>query len=259
MLLSKWAGIWLGCLAVVTGADAGRAGEAPAHDPWSGVYAGAMGAFSRSVIKGFTLRGDGGIGSNASAESAQVNDRAGGLGAFVGWRRRFDPGFVLGIEADVTGLNHDATNFNLLAASAQPVATVRYETSLLATGRLTAGWSFGNVLVYGTGGLALAPEQETRTQYRLIAGTSVPQFSETSEATRTGLALGAGAEWRIVGGWSLRADYLHVRFADATFRFPDGRGGAQASFASVQGRIADNSAHMNLVRIGFSYTFGTGH
>ena len=49
-----------------------------------------------------------------------------------------------------------------------------------------------------------------------------------------------------------------MRFADATFRFPDGRGGAQASFTNVQGRIAENSAHMNLVRIGVSYTFGVG-
>jgi opacity protein-like surface antigen len=248
----------LGGLVAVTGAGSARAGEATPRDPWSGAYVGVMGAFSRSVIKGATLKADGTFGSNASQESAQVNDRAAGLGVFAGWRRRFDPGIVVGVEADVMGLNHDATNVNLLAANAQPVATVRYETGLLATARMTAGWTFGDILVYGTGGLALAPENETRTQYRLIAGTNVAQFSETSDATRAGFALGAGAEWRIIAGWSLRADYLYVRFADATFRFPDARGGAQGSFTSVQGRTADNSAHMNLVRIGISYAFGAG-
>ena len=257
MVLPKWAGVVLGGLAVVTTTEAARAGETTVRDPWSGVHIGAAGAFSRSVIRGITVTSDGTISGNASREPAHVNDRAAGLGVFIGYRQRFDPGFVAGFEGDVTALNHGSTNVNQLATG-QTVATLRYETPVLATGRMTAGWSFGNVLVYGTGGVGLAREQETRTQYRLISGRSEAQFSENANATRAGFVLGAGVEWRLVAGWSLRADYVYARFPKATFQFPDARGGAQGSYTSVQGRIADNGAHMNLVRIGISYTFGAG-
>jgi opacity protein-like surface antigen len=84
-------------------------------------------------------------------------------------------------------------------------------------------------------------------------------FSETDRETRVGYALGAGLEWRWGKPWALRADYLHVRFPDQTFLFPDARGGAQASFTNVQGRIATNDAHSNTVRIGLTYTFGIGN
>ena len=122
---------------------------------------------------------------------------------------------------------------------------------------MTAGWSFGDVLVYGTGGAAFATEKERRTQYELVSGVAQARFTEKDDALRYGFALGAGAEWRITGAWSLRAEYLHVRFADEKFRFPYARAGAQGGYVTVQGRIADNAGHMNLVRIGVAYTFGT--
>ncbi len=51
---------------------------------------------------------------------------------------------------------------------------------------------------------------------------------------------------------------MDLAFAKETFRFPDARLGLRA-FTSVQGRIADNSAHINFVRIGVGYTFGVGN
>jgi len=115
--------------------------------------------------------------------------------------------------------------------------------------------------VFGSGGAAFAIEKVTRTQYQAVGGSNVtePRFSETDRENRLGYALGAGLEWRLGKVWAIRADYLHVRFPDQTFEFPDARGGAQAAFTSVQGRIATNDAHLNTVRIGITYTFGGGN
>ena len=257
MVPARWVATMLGGLVAVTGAGSARAGEATPRDPWSGAYVGVMGAFSRSVIKGATLKADGTFGSNASQESAEVNDRAAGLGVFAGWRRRFDPGIVVGVEADVMGLKYDATNVNLLAANAQPVATVRYETGLLATARMTAGWTFGDILVYGTGGLALTPENETRQPYGSSPARMWPSFPRrpTPLALASRWAPAPNADYRRVvaaRGLSL----CPVRRCDVPVFRRTARGAG--SFTSVQGRTADNSAHMNLVRIGISYAFGAG-
>ena len=250
-------GLLILCGVAALGYGESRAAEAPALTPWSGFYVGGTAAASRSIIKGYTLKADGTVGANASQESAWIDDHTYGLGLMIGVRRRFEPGFVVGAEADVTALGHSSTNYNLLAGSNQPVAVLKYATPWLATARLTAGWSVGDVLVYGTGGAAMTSEAERRTQYRLVGAVTVPQFTERFETTRTGFALGAGAEWRFAERWSLRAEILHVRLAKATFRFPEGRGGAQGSFATVQGRLARNSGEFNVARIGITYTFAS--
>lgn len=252
--LTVWA---LACAAVLGCGGAGLAGETKPVSPWSGFYVGGTAATTRSTIKGYTLRGDGGVGANASQESALVSDHGRGLGAFVGARKRFEPGFVAGFEADVTWLAHSARNYNLLAGSSQPVAILKYETPWIATGRAIAGWSIGDLLVYGTGGFAMTSEVERRTQFRLVGASTVPMFTEKAEKTRTGLAVGGGAEWRVTEAWSLRAEALHVRLAKSNFQFPDARGGAQGAFATVQGRLARNSGEMNVFRIGLTYRFAS--
>ncbi|WP_293865900.1 outer membrane beta-barrel protein [uncultured Alsobacter sp.] len=243
-------------MAGVATATKGQAGETSARPSWSGVYGGFMGAASNAKILGSTLKADFTVGSNASQESAVVDDDAKGAGVFLGFRKHLDQRFVVGVEADVLKLGHTARTINLIGGSSQPVAMLKYEVPWLSTLRAVAGVSFADILLYGTGGLAVAGESERRTQYRLVAGASIPAFTEASDATRMGLALGAGIEWRIAGAWSLRAEWLHAHFPREVFAFPDARGGAQASFASVQGRIARNTADVDVARIGITYTFG---
>ncbi len=243
--------LWLCCAS-----SPSWAGGSAVVDPWTGFYGGVSAAASRNVIHGYTTRDGRVFGSNASQESANVNDRAVGFGLFAGARRSFGAGIVAGVEADLSRLGHRAENVTYISGSDNRVAQMTYETEWLGTARVTLGRSFGDLLVYGTGGAAFATEKERRTQYQLVGAVTEAMFTEKDDATRFGFTLGAGAEWRFANAWSIRAEYLHVRFADHEFRFPDARGGAQAGYSTVQGRIADNTGRLNIVRVGLAYRFG---
>ena len=234
---------------------------AHAQQGWAGSYMGMSVASGRVVIDGTTVKTDGTTGSNASQETAQdLRDQGQGVAVVVGYRKPLESGLLVGLEADLARPGHSISTRNLIAAgtyAGQPSASLQYQMPWLVTTRGVAAWSLGDVLVFGSAGAALATEEVTRTQYRTVTGSNVTaaQFSEVDRQTRLGLALGAGLEWRVSKPWSIRADYLHVRFPAETFRFPDARGGAQGSFSDVQGRVASNRASWNAFRVGVVYGF----
>lgn len=235
---------------------------AHAQQSWDGSYVGLTAASSRNVINGTTIRANTG-GDVADEAANNLRNERHGAGLVLGFRRQLDSGLIVGIEADLTRVGHRASNQDLIGAgpyAGQPSDALRYEMPWLATSRAVAAWSFGDWLLFGSGGAAFATEKVTRTQYRAVAGTSqtAAQFSEIDRVNRLGYALGAGLEWRGGKPWSIRAEYLHVRFPKESFRFPDARGGAQAFYTSVQGRIASNEANLNAFKIGLIYRFGSG-
>lgn len=235
-----------------------------AEDPWVGMYGGITATTFKSAISGTTLKADGTVGSNASDEAAKnLRDETSGVGLFIGVRKRLDSRLIVGVEADGARLAYDArtqTDVSAGTYAGQPAATLHYQAPWLATARVLAGWSFGDVLVFGSGGAAFSTEKVTRTQYQAVPATTVTaaQFSETDRVNRFGHALGAGLEWRWSKPWALRAEYMHARFPAENFSFPDARGGAQGSYTSVQGRVATNGMHLNSLRVGVTYTFGAG-
>ncbi len=234
---------------------------AHAQQDWAGAYMGVLGTSARNGVDGTTVKTDGSTGSNASQEAAQdLRDTGQGVGLVLGFRKHLKSGLLLGLEADLARPSHSISTRNLIAAgtyAGQPSASLSYQMPWLATARGVAAWSFGDLLVIGSAGAALATEELTRTQYRTVTGSNVTaaQFSEVDRQTRLALALSAGLEWRMSKPWSIRADYLHVRFPAETFRFPDARGGAQGSFTDVQGRVASNRANWHAFRVGVAYGF----
>lgn len=237
------------------------ANSAQAADAWTGTHLGVHAAGSRYVSDGNTTRGDGGVGSNASQESASVRQEASGLGVSLSMRKRLDSGLLTGIEADLSRLDHRAENTNFISSgvfTGQPSASLRYKAPWLATVRLSAGWELGSTLVFASAGVALADEQVSRTQYEANTGTGLTEarFTETERATRLGWVLGAGAQWQLRPNWSLRAEYTWTQFNNEDYRFPNARGGAQSSgYPTVQGRIADNGMQLRQLRVGLQYRF----
>jgi hemoglobin/transferrin/lactoferrin receptor protein len=238
------------------------AGTGHAQDMWTGGYSSAFVSSSRNVVQGTTLKSDGTVGGNASQEAANFTDRAEGFGVLVGKRQRLESGWLIGGELDLQRLGHRATQSGLVGSgvyAGQPAATLDYSTPWMSSARFVLGSSFDDVLIFGTAGAALASETIDRTQYRANSITSQtdPAFSERDKAYRWGYTIGAGAEWRIKKNLALRAEYLLARFPDKTFTFPDARGGAQTvGFATTQGRIADNRARIETLRLGLTYYWG---
>jgi len=149
---------------------------------WSGFYIGAMGGYA----------------SEATSDSAGIKGGFGGGTVGYNWQSGV---FVAGIEADGAWANISNT-----ASIPGLSATVKIDA--LATVRGRVGAAFNQILLYGTGGLALA---DTKISVTALGTT----LSETK--TQTGWTAGAGAEWMFLPRWSIKAEYLYRRFDNVTF------------------------------------------
>ncbi len=116
--------------------------------------------------------------------------------------------FVAGIEADGAWANISNT------VSIPGVLTATAKIDAMATVRGRIGAAFDQILLYGTGGFALADTKVSVTALGMTVSDS---------KTQTGWTAGAGAEWMFMPRWSLKAEYLYRRFDSVTlFGFSTG-------------------------------------
>jgi outer membrane immunogenic protein len=188
---------------------------APAYN-WSGFYLG--------------INGGGGWGhSNWDTSATRVNTSGGLVGGTAGYNWQIGSA-VLGLEGDIDWANLKGTNSSALC----PAGCSTSDT-WLSTVRGRAGYAFGGVLPYVTGGLALGDIR-----------AATPGFAGASE-TNAGWTAGGGIEFALPGNWSAKAEYLYVDLG----RFNCG--------VSCNGLPTDNvSMHDNVVRAGVNYRFGWG-
>jgi outer membrane immunogenic protein len=186
---------------------------APAYN-WSGSYLG--------------INGGGGWGhSNWDTSSDRIGLSGGLVGGTAGYNWQLGNA-VLGIEGDIDWANLKGTNSSTLC----PAGCSTSDT-WLSTVRGRAGYAFGGVLPYLTGGLALGDIR-----------AATPGFAGASN-TSAGWTAGAGIEFGLTGNWSAKAEYLYVDLG----RFNCG--------VSCNGLPTDNvSMHDNVVRAGVNYRFG---
>jgi outer membrane immunogenic protein len=165
---------------------------------WAGPYLGATVGYEWGDV------------SNNSTHPTGV---AGGAEAGFNWQRG---NFVYGVEGDIN-----------LSAADDTFAPWQFSNPWFGTVRGRAGVAFGNVLVYGTAGLAFG---------ELTADTS-GNLSESH--TGFGWTAGGGAEVGFTPHWSAKAEWLYLDFSDHNF--------------SVTG--TNNGLTANLVRLGVNYHF----
>jgi outer membrane immunogenic protein len=178
-------------------------GTSPATN-WSGFYIGAMGGYG------------------AEATSDPVGIKGGFAGGTLGYNWQFGT-LVAGIEADGAWANINAT-----ASEVDPVAglvTATAKIDALATVRGRVGAAFDQVLLYGTGGLALSDTKVSATALGLTISDS---------KTQSGWTAGAGVEWMFMPRWSLKAEYLYRRFDSVTL------------FGTSTGTLAVNSGQFGV-------------
>ena len=188
---------------------------APAYN-WSGFYLG--------------INGGGGWGhSNWDTSSDRIGLSGGLVGGTAGYNWQIGRA-VLGLEGDIDWANLKGTNTSTLC----PLGCSTSDT-WLSTVRGRAGYAFGGVLPYVTGGLAVGDIR-----------AATPGFPGASN-TSAGWTAGAGIEVGLTGNWSAKAEYLYVDLG----RFNCG--------VSCNGLPTDNvSMHDNVVRAGVNYRFDLG-
>jgi outer membrane immunogenic protein len=185
----------------------------PAYN-WSGFYLG--------------LNGGGGWGHSYWDTSATGMNTSGAVvGGTAGYNWQFGNA-VIGLEGDMDWANLKGGSTTTLC----PTGCSTSDT-WLSTVRGRAGYAFGGILPYITGGLAVGD----------IRAAS-PGFPGAT-STNAGWTVGGGIEFALTGNWTAKAEYLHVDLG----RFNCG--------VNCDGMPTDNvSMHDNLVRAGVNYRFG---
>jgi outer membrane immunogenic protein len=113
---------------------------------------------------------------------------------------------------------------------------------LPSTYRGRLGWlATPDLLIYGTGGAALADETFT--------WTSAPPAALSQNATQWlwGYSAGGGLEWRFAGNYSLKVEYLHLGFDTKTFNNVSLVGGP--GFFTTDNHVKTSA---DMVRVGFN-------
>jgi len=166
---------------------------------WSGFYAGVQAGYGR-LQSDFS-------GTNAIPSGQESEDGFVG-GVYVGhdWQ---SGNFVFGALADLDYLDTD--NIGLEGIFNGKDEAYNYDVDWMATARVRAGFlPMDNILVYGTGGLAMARVETSGSRE-----TFGPTFSFDDSEVEIGGAIGAGVEVALTPKWSIKTEYLHYEFNDS--------------------------------------------
>jgi outer membrane immunogenic protein len=141
-----------------------------------------------------------------SAKITDGNFLAGVQGGY-NWQRNCT---VFGVEADWSWTNFNASGqFFDGDGGTQDSFNLESRMRWFGTARVRGGLVVDNLLLYLTGGLAYAKFDRTLTVNEDAPATST---SFSTDRTRWGWTVGAGAEWQWANNWSLKGEFLYMRF-----------------------------------------------
>lgn len=211
---------------------------------WSGFYIGLNGGgmWSRTDFAGFNTIG--GIPFGPSyAGSFDAKSPFGGFQAGFNWEF-LTTHIVIGIEADI--------DFSRLSTSPSVCtiggcATTTADLWSFGTLRGRIGYDFNNVLLYGTGGMAWA---NVDTNSTITTGPLAGNFAAEALELQ-GWTAGAGIEWLFLPNWTVKAEYLFIRFQHVDETYNYALVGPGVPFTA---NITTNS-NINTFRIGVNYLF----
>jgi len=220
--------LWVGCVALIGlfAAQAAGAADLSLAPLYKAPPAEVTQAYSWT---GFYLGANGGGGWGHSWWSGQgtgVGLTGGQFGGTAGYNLQTGNA-VFGAEGDLDWSHLSGTSGSALCTGCTT------SDHWLSTVRGRLGYSFGRLMPYVTGGLALGDISATAPG---VAGGS---------STSAGWTLGGGIEVALPGNWSAKAEYLHVDLGKFN--------------CTGCGLAADNvSQNDNIFRAGVNYHFGWG-
>jgi outer membrane immunogenic protein len=244
--LAAIGGLQLAAAADLPTKEAPPAPPPPAAWSWTGVYAGVEGG----GVWGSAQTVHGPIAPAPSLNETNPFGISGGIfGDTLGYNYQFRQ-VVLGAEGDISWSPTKGTGADIPPFSRDFSQTANEQW--LSTLRGRVGYAWGDVLLYGTGGVALANVQQKAFDNPPVCGpgTAFPCVSIAETQNLWGWALGAGVEWRFFQNFSLKAEYLFVDLPQKSY-FNPAPTSAFAVFNSDQ-RLKLND---NIVRLGLNYHF----
>jgi outer membrane immunogenic protein len=226
-------------LTMLSGA-AFAADAAAVSGQWGGFYAGLNAGYGSGE-------------SNATPNGLLVNepefsvDFKGGLvGGQIGYDVDNGNGLIIGAVTDLSTANIDGdvcVEDNGCDGSPDDSYSSN-DVQWLSTTRLRAGFSNGNMLFYGTGGIALAKVTADVTH---LDDVNTPTVNDTN--THVGYAVGAGAEFMVSENMTIGAEYLHINLGEEQYYllvdldYDQGMGGASGDLT------------VNVIRATLNYRF----
>jgi outer membrane immunogenic protein len=148
---------------------------------------------------------------------------------------------VLGGEADFN-LGNLSGSFGPNLEGLTADSTVDSHVNWLGTLRGRFGYAAGNVLFYGTGGLAIAGISDHLSDFDGLGSAA------SASSVAAGWTAGAGVAFKISDHLSVKAEDLYVRLNKPDATFDDSSGNAAASSAG-------SATAFNLVRLGLNYSY----
>ncbi len=185
----------------------------PAFVSWAGPYVGVQVGYGR-VTDAWTSNG---------LATLRPDGFLGGIHSGYNWDVA---GFLVGVEGDVE--YGKARSTAILSAS-----TYKSTMGAHSSARLRAGYAIDRALVYVTGGLAGAPQEQSLASPGVVTLTA---------GRRIGWTAGAGVEYALNPHWSARAEYRYSDF------------GAKA--AAWSGTSARSALTEHSLRLGLSHRLG---
>lgn len=186
---------------------------------WSGPYIGVhAGGASSSIDWTYSVAG--------TTADHDGDGAFGGLQAGYNFR---SGGLVWGVEADIS-----AAGISGSTPCPNPSFSCDSDIRWLGSVRLRAGFTTGNVLIYGTGGFGFGRVEISTTHP--VVGTN------GSERNETGWTAGGGAEFLVDRNWSIKGEYLYYDLGAGTYTVDN----------NLKVR-ADTTIHTG--KIGFNYRF----
>jgi high affinity Mn2+ porin len=161
-------------------------------------------------------------------------------GITLGYDRMLQNRFVVGAEAD---FNFSAfTNYygNNIGNTAIVKSGNSYTDNIYISGtvRGRAGYTFGNWMLYGTGGFAWTSENI------ILQPPGSFSIKDQTFQQRVGWAAGGGIEGPIAPHWTVKAEYLYADYGTANINFP------------LYGEKFSSTLSEQQVRVGVNYKLG---
>ncbi|HWJ73012.1 MAG TPA: outer membrane protein [Kaistia sp.] len=166
-------------------APAATAFAAPVGFTWTGPYLGAIVGYTWSTFEA----------SNGLLGGRSIDAEGGKIGGYAGYNYELGNNVVVGGEMD---LNWDDVKGNTRSFGS-------VDQTWDSTIRARAGYSFGRVMAYGTGGAA-------------VSGARIDTGAFSSSATHWGWTLGAGAEAAITDHVTARVEYQYADYGSQLYR-----------------------------------------